>query len=230
LSQTIFTPGTVISTNRAGNLPDVIFENPDFVNSANPPTGYELYKGHNTDATQQVENSTQGLIYFRFGEAMLNFAEAKAELGTITQADIDKSINLLRDRVGMIHLVIGNINNDPDWDFPALSPIINEVRRERRVELACEGFRHDDIFRWAAAGKLILNWKPKGAKLEQWLTLFPAEILNKHPVNTNGYIEPFLNISSMATGYKFKVNRDYLSPLPSDQLVLNPKLSQNPQW
>ena len=231
LQQTIFVPGTTITTDRPNGAPNVIFQTPDFTNSANVPTGYELFKGHNTDATQQVENSTQGLIYFRFAEVLLNFAEAKAELGTLTQGDLDISINLLRNRVGMSHLLMGVITPDPHWEFPGLSPIINEVRRERRVELACEGFRHDDIFRWAAANTLIVNWQPKGAKLKQWATQFTAETLNKYPTDVNGYIEPFKNISSMANGYQFKTDRDYLWPIPNDQLVLNPKLGpNNPGW
>lgn len=231
LQQTVFVPGTAITTNRANGAANVVFARPDFTNSANVPTGYELYKGHNTDALQQVENSTQALIYFRFAEVLLNYAEAKAELGAITQADLDVSVNLLRNRVGMTPLSIGGITTDPNWKFPSLSPIINEVRRERRVELACEGFRHDDIYRWAAGGILITNWKPKGAKLAQWATMFTPETLSKYPTDANGYIEPFKNIGSMANGYQFKVSRDYLWPLPSDQLVLNPKLGpNNPGW
>ena len=231
LQQTIFVPGVAITTNRTGNAPDLIFEKPDFANSANVPTGYELLKGHITSAAQQGENSTQALIYFRFAEVLLNYAEAKAELGTLIQADVDKTINKLRQRAGMIQMDISNIITDPAWKFPQLSPVINEVRRERRVELACEGFRHDDIYRWAAADELIVNWKPKGAKLKQWATLFPADVLNKYPVDSNGYIEFFKNIPGMNAGYQFKVNRDYLLPIPADQLVLNPALgNNNPGW
>jgi hypothetical protein len=230
LQQTIFTPGMVITSNRS-NAPDVIFTKPDFANSANVPTGYELLKGNISDASQQVENSTQALIYFRYAEVLLNFAEAKAELGTLTQADADKSINKLRSRVNMPYLNIGNIVSDPAWIFPELSPVINEIRRERRVELACEGFRHDDIFRWGAAKALLAGWQPKGAKLKQWATLFPASVLNKYPVDGNGYIVPFGNVPAMTGGYKFNDKRDYLSPLPSDQLVLNPALGgNNPGW
>ncbi len=231
LRQTIFVPGDAITTGRAGNAPDLLFQNPDFVNSANAPTGYELLKGNNTSASQQVENSTQALIYFRYAEALLNYAEAKAELGTLEQSDVDKSINLLRQRIGMIPLDLNTITADPLWKFPGLSPVINEVRRERRVELACEGFRHDDIYRWAAADELIVGWQPKGAKLNQWVTLFPADVLNKYPVDAQGYIEPFKNVPAMSAGYKFNTNRDYLMPLPADQLVLNPALGpNNPGW
>ncbi|WPU92842.1 RagB/SusD family nutrient uptake outer membrane protein [Mucilaginibacter sabulilitoris] len=231
LRQTIFTNGAVITSNRAGGAPDVIFTKPDFANSANAPTGYELLKGNISDASQQVENSTQALIYFRFAEALLNFAEAKAELGILTQGDADKSINKLRGRVGMPSLNISGIVNDPDWTFPDLSPVINEVRRERRIELACEGFRHDDIFRWAAAKTLIAGWQPKGAKLKQWATLFPAAVLSKYTVDSKGYILPFGKVPALTNGYKFNNNRDYLLPLPSDQLVLNPALGgNNPGW
>jgi hypothetical protein len=231
LGQTVYLPGSVITTNRPGGVPDVIFDVPDLTNGANPPTGYELFKGQNTDYAQQsTDLSTQALIYFRYAEALLNFAEAKAELGTLTQADLDKSINLLRDRVNMPHLELDDITSDPNWAFPDLSPVINEVRRERRIELACEGFRHDDIMRWAAAGRLIHGWQPKGPKLGQWLTLFTPETLNKYPAGADGYIEPYKNIPAMANGYQFNVNRNYLWPLPADQLTLNPGLRQNPGW
>lgn len=231
LAQTIFTPGKAISTNRPGGQPDVIFDKPDFANSANVPTGYELLKGHITNAATQVENSTQAMIYFRFAEVLLNYAEAKAELGILTQQDVNNSINQLRQRAGMITLQLNAIVNDPAWKFPGLSPVINEVRRERRVELACEGFRHDDIFRWAAAGNLIKNRKPLGARLKQWQTLFTPEILNKYPVNGDGYIEFFKNVPAMTGGFHFRENKDYLLPLPADQLVLNPKLlPNNPGW
>jgi hypothetical protein len=64
----------------------------------------------------------------------------------LTQEDVDKTINLLRDRVAMPHLFLG-IFKPIQLDFPELSPEINEIRRERRVELALEGFRWDDIAR-----------------------------------------------------------------------------------
>jgi starch-binding outer membrane protein, SusD/RagB family len=85
---------------------------------------------------------------------MLNFAEAKAELGTLTQADLDMSINKLRDRVGMPHLTL-NPPMDPRYASWGVSSNIVEIRRERRVELFMEGFRYDDLRRW----KLGKNWK-----------------------------------------------------------------------
>lgn len=205
-------------------------------------TGYQLYKGLTTDGIQhEVGKGIQGLIYYRYAEALLNYIEAKAELGTVTQADVDKTINLLRKRVGMPNLVIANIATDPNWDFPGLSPLINEIRRERRVEFAVEGYRHDDIWRWAAAGVLIKGWKPKGAKRAQFLGI-PVDfkdpskgthdqlVLGHYPIDENGYIFPYKNNVVGANGYNFRVDRDYLNPLPSDQLLLNPSLKQNPGW
>ena len=104
---------------------------------------------------QQFEETPS--ILYRYAEVLLNYAEAKAELGTITQDDIDITIKELRDRVNMPNLSLSNISADPNWNFPTLSPIINEVRRERRVELVAEGFRWDDIARWAAADELIVG-------------------------------------------------------------------------
>ncbi|MNI73707.1 SusD family protein [compost metagenome] len=128
-------------------------------------------------------------------------------------------------------LVIAAIATDPNWIFPMLSPVINEVRRERRVELACEGYRRDDIYRWAAADELLVGWKPKGAKKAQFAGAIDAGTLAKYPEDANGYIEWFKSNTALTTGYRFNIDRDYLSPLPTNQLTLNPALKpQNPGW
>jgi hypothetical protein len=194
-------------------------------------TGYQLYKGHNPDFSQHQPNTgTNSVIYYRFAEALLINAEAKAELGTITQADLDKTINKLKARVGMPSLNLSEIPVDTKREFPNLSAIINEVRRERRVELAAEGFRREDLYRWAAMGLKIRDWKPKGAKRAQWEGIVASNVLDAFPVDSEGYIELFKNVSSMANGYQFKPERNYLFPLSTDQLLLNPALKQNPGW
>jgi hypothetical protein len=198
-------------------------------------TGYQQYKGLNIAKDQHdVGKGTQGLIYFRYAEVLLNYIEAKAELGKASQADVDATINLLRGRVGMTPLVIAAIVPDPNWQFPTLSPFINEVRRERRVELAIEGYRHDDIWRWAAAGTLIKGWVPKGAKRAQFEAMVSGSELttvkNLYPVDDKGYIAPYKNNVIGANGFNFRTDRDYLNPLPTNQLLLNPNLKQNPGW
>lgn len=186
------------------------------------PSGYVLRKGYDARVQYQIPQyeETPGIIY-RYGEVLLNFAEAKAELGTITQDDIDKSIKLLRDRVGMPNLTLSAIAADPAWDFPTLTPIINEVRRERRVELASEGFRFDDIMRWAAADELIIGKRPHGFKAAQLA-------VNPYPVGADGFLDPYQQ--KLPAGYGFKIGRDYLNAIPKDQLLLNPALVQNPGW
>jgi starch-binding outer membrane protein, SusD/RagB family len=186
------------------------------------PSGYVLRKGYDNREIYQIPQyeETPGIIY-RYGEVLLNFAEAKAELGTITQNDIDKSIKKLRDRVGMPNLILSEITVDPNWDFPTLSPIINEVRRERRIELAAEGFRYDDIMRWAAADELIVGKRPHGFMASQLAT-------NPYPVDAKGFLDPYQQ--KLPAGYGFKIGRDYLNAIPKDQLLLNPALIQNPGW
>lgn len=188
----------------------------------NAPTGYIIKKGYNPQVIYHVPQyeETPRIIY-RYAEVLLNFAEAKAELGTITQTDINKSIKKLRDRVSMPNLILATITNDPEWHFPDLSPVINEIRRERRVELSLEGFRSEDIKRWAAADELIVGKRPKGFLASQITA-------NPYPVDEEGFLDPYQE--KLPNGYQFKVNRDYLDPIPKDQIVLNPELTQNPGW
>ncbi len=230
LAQTICTPGDLITVN--SGIPNALFDFPTFRgnNEITCTTGFQIYKGGTTDAAQRYDSWT-GAIIFRYAEVLLNFAEAKAELGTLTQADLNKSINLLRTRVGMPALSLVPVA-DPNKAFPALSDIINEVRRERRVELAIEGKRFDDLMRWAAADELIVGKRLLGFKIigsGAMATEFAPEINNSILVNAQGYIDPYKN--TIPTGFGFKVGRDYLSPIPSEQIILSKdNIVQNPGW
>lgn len=188
----------------------------------NSPAGYVNRKGYNPLKVYHVPQyeETPGIIY-RYVEVLLNYAEAKAELGTISQGDIDISIKKLRDRVGMPNLNLAAITVDPDWDFPDLSPTINEIRRERRVELAAENLRSFDLKRWAAMDELIAGKRPKGFLASQ-ITV------NPNPVDGDGFLDPYQ--TKIPDGYGFNVGRDYLNAIPKDQLLLNPNLTQNPGW
>lgn len=122
----------------------------------------------------------------RCAEVLLNYAEAKAELNELTQTDIDISLNLLRRRAGM-----PDFNMNPSVDplsaakFGTISPLLQEVRRERRVELAFEGFRFDDLMRWNA-GK-VLEKVPEGL-------YFPS--LGKFDLTGDGVADIYLIPSS----------------------------------
>ena len=131
-------------------------------------TGYQPIKfvQEPTASGGQVDRNdrnTNDLPVYRYAEVLLNYAEAKAELGTLTQGDLDISVNLLRDRAGMndAHLNMAAANANPDrylsakeTGYPNVSGsnkgVILEIRRERAVELNQEGFRFDDLVRWKA--------------------------------------------------------------------------------
>lgn len=234
LSQTIFVDD---KKHIVWQDPQLLFTLPTFEgdNSTNTSTGYQVCKGHAGRMEEYYTNKgTTGCIYFRYAEILLIYAEAKAELGTIEQADINKTINRLRGRVGMPGLQMNAITTDPQWEF-AVSPLLNEIRRERKIELVCEGFRVDDIFRWAAADEVIKGKKPLGAYRAQWENRSDASAAFKNalkqlPVDVNGYIAPYDKYGAMDEGYQFNLDRDYLKPLPTEELVLNPQLKQNPGW
>lgn len=219
---------------------NTFFQYPTFNEAFNlrDNSGYSLYKGNRGDYVEyQSMLCYQGVIYGRYAEALLIYAEARAELGEITQNDIDKTINALRRRVGMNEglLNMNSITADPKWEFSGISPILNEIRRERKVELICEGFRHDDIYRWAAADEIIVGKRPKGATWEQWRDYPDASDIFLSswavlPVDEDGYIDPYRNFPALNNGYRFNLNRDYLSPLSTNDLTLNSKLKQNPGW
>jgi hypothetical protein len=234
LRQTVFFNGDTVISNLPGATPIKSFTYPALVSGTPCTTGYQIKKGLSTDFFQDIHNGpggTTGVIYMRYAEILLTYAEARAELGLINQNDVDITINKLRDRVKMPHLNLANIPLDPNWAFPQLSPIINEVRRERRVELACEGYRLNDICRWAAAPVLIVGKQPLGAMVKQFLTVIPTVVIGKNIfVNSQGYIEPYAKVTSMAGGYSFNVNRDYLLPITLQETTVNPKIKQNPGW
>jgi len=186
------------------------------------PAGYIIRKGCDPDETNIIYNNEENpSIVYRYAEVLLNYAEAKAELGALTQEDVNKTIKKLRDRVDMPNLILDEITTDPNWNFPELSPVINEVRRERRVELVGEGHRWDDIARWAAADELIVGMRPIGATAAQY-ELVP------YPVDEDGFLDPYQNI--LPNGYEFDLGRDYLTSIPIQEIVLNPNMEQNPGW
>lgn len=200
-------------------------------------------------------NTTDAPV-MKLNEVMLNYIEAAAELAdlgqyTLTQADFDKTINAIRDRQStqMPHVTLaGNalkVNgveiNDPDRDA-TVKPIIWEIRRERRVELAYEGLRFNDLRRW---GKLEYADMVKNKKLNMgaWINKadYPenAEALAKITLcdengkivtGNEGYIMPITEVAKM----RVMADKDYLYPIPVDQITMYEthgfKLTQNPGW
>ncbi|HTN38028.1 MAG TPA: RagB/SusD family nutrient uptake outer membrane protein [Arachidicoccus sp.] len=197
---------------------------------------------------EEIMNDNRGLSnvnptdapIIRLGEVMVNYAEAAAELGGLTQQDLNMSINKLRSRpggnlpplqvMGGLPAVNGVVYDDPKRD-PTVSSMIWEIRRERRVELSMEGVREDDLRRWKKLDYLDMTKHPdlnRGAwiKKSDYPNLSSSVVLENGA--SEGYIKP-------ATALRvFSDNRVYLSPLPLDQIQLykdhGVTLTQNPGW
>lgn len=247
LAQTIRTPGykrvdgaTVLAPSYGGTV-----------------TGYQLTKFVTSAVNDANSKSPNPLPVFRYGEVLLNFAEAKAELGTLTQGDLDKSAKKLRDRVNMpgINLMFSNSNPDPylaaqyTHVSSANKGVILELRRERRIELVMEGFRWNDLIRWKEGHLLTEQFKgayfPGTGNYDldgdgktdlviytgnqpvvpdaQFLKLDVDISLENGSAGGNIVVNP-------NTPKTFREERDYLFPLPSQDLLLNPNLKQNPNW
>lgn len=130
-------------------------------------SGYHQIKGY-TNTTDNIAAGSIDVPSYRYAETLLIFAEARAEQGVLTQTDLDQTANLLRARVQMPAMNLATANAFPDPILAAQFPdvkgnnqgVILEIRRERRVELALEGFRYDDLMRWHG-GKLLTK-QPEG--------------------------------------------------------------------
>jgi hypothetical protein len=198
------------------------------IGTATAPTGYMIIKCLSPDPAQwNAGQSTLDLFVFRYAEILLNEAEAKAELGQCTQAVIDQTINKLRDRVAMPHMIIASLVKDPKSIFPTLPVLLDEIRRERRIELAADGFRFNDLLRWKA-GTLINNPETiLGMKLIPSVRAqYPSSQVSGVQTDANYYIRIYTNINARTWNDKM-----YLYPIPTQELTLNPKLlPQNPGW
>ncbi len=221
--------------------------------NSNVPTGYMQSKYRNPLREQNEANqSTFDLYVFRYAEVLLIYAEAKAELENINQSDLDKTINKLRARLDSPDLPNGKmgrltmtpptdpnsitITGEPRYGYE-IPPLIYEIRRERRIELAFEGFRWDDIVRWNA-GKLIENPKTiygitTNKNIEKdYNDYFDSDIFsNVQTVKISDWdgekelVAPYGNVTRKWD------DRLYLHPIPKEEISLsNGSLEQNPGW
>ncbi len=197
------------------------------IGTSTTSTGYMPIKGRSSDIKYWNANqSTLDFFIFRYAETLLIDAEARAELGTCDQGVVDRTINKLRDRVGMPHMIIGNLVKDPKSLFPNIPVLIDEIRRERRIELASEGFRFDDLHRWNA-GSLMSNPEAiLGMKLLPALKAqYPPSQVSTIVVNSDNYIRVYPSYSKFPWDDKM-----YVYPIPVQEITLNPQISQNQGW
>lgn len=193
----------------------------------------------------------------RYAEVLLNYAEAKAELGTLTDADWEKTIGALRGRAG----ITGGLDKKPTTADPYMmsiytgvtDPVILEIRREREIELILEGLRLNDMKRWAC-GKL---WETAA-----WDGIYIPALNTPLDLNGDGTNDVFVTEDSKYSGpYKsiamytcdnlkvvkladdtkggYRLNYEisrvwndnmYIYPIPEIVIQKNPNLKQNPGW
>lgn len=241
LAQIIRTPGYT----RIGKTQKLVT---DFTVSLTGYQGIKYVTGTDQDA---YNTNTNDLPVYRYAEVLLNYAEAKAMLGELTQAAADKSINLVRRRAGMPDLNVANIA--PDAQLAALyqnehDPVVLEVRRERRIELAAEGFRYQDLMRWKEGHLLATAFygmyiPAKGEMDLDGNGVNDVAIVDAKPNPANPAIQYYiLNDKKLDEGTKgklmvfpsllktFREDKHYLFPLPLNELTLNTHLEQNPNW
>ena len=228
MSMSLVVPGT--------EIPQCWYPEPaeawPFYPQRNANTGYTTYKFLSENA---ASNESPGLGFgfdfhiIRYAEILLIYAEATFEKSeAISDADLDKSINLLRQRVNMPALTNS---------FAATHGLNmrTEIRRERTVELAFEGFRYDDLRRWKTA-EIELPMDIKGAKIKgtPWASPIIVEGQDRNPytnaswqnrTDANGFL-----IVENAAGRTFNAAKHYLMPLPTREILINPALEQNPNW
>lgn len=194
-------------------------------------TGYHIRLG--IDTTFVSGNGETALPIIRYAEGLLAYAEAAAELEMWSDDIANKTLKALRERAGVKYLAPAKDANFTDFGY-VLTPVLQEIRRERRSELALQGFRLDDLMRWKA-DKLIVGKRGKGAYVGDESILFKSyspdnqkRIRERLTLDDNKWADPMAG--TLPSGYQFHADRDYLLPIPPSELELNKKLKQNPKW
>ena len=209
MEMTIFKTGDVFINTTIPSTKFVLYS-PTYSFSA---TGYKSRKYYDAQAISapQFEDN----IIFRYAEVLLIYAEAKYELdGNISDQDLDLSINLIRARVGMPKLTNAFVTENG-------LDMREEIRREWRVEFAIEGeHRYWNLIRW------------KTAEIELPKPIYGIRYFaSEFPTNIKPVLTPdSITIVQSASTRHFDPKKDYLWPLPSQELGRNTNLYQNPGW
>lgn len=186
-------------------------------------TGYMYKKCGVEDAFTYVPSAVYvDEILLRYAEVLLIYAEAIYELdGQISDADLDRTVNQLRDRFKGDENCLPHLTN-AFVEQHGLN-MREEIRRERRAELSGEALRYDDIIRWKIA-ETELARAILGAKFDQdaYPNLKPGKDIY---LDEEGFI-----LVQKKEARSFDVNKNYLYPLPLREISLNPNLKQNPGW
>jgi hypothetical protein len=183
-------------------------------------TGYRVRKLVSVDPDGFIWGRNHEFKHvLKYSEVLLNLAEALYEKnGAITDTDLNRTINLLRDRGGVAALT-NALASDNGLNMR------DEIRRERTIELAYDGFRLSDLRRWKTAVD-ELNQHIRGVNLGNgsWNEIFP-DVDTSYPMDADGF-----RIVEDASTRQF-ADKNYLFPLPTQQIQLSDGvLTQNPGW
>jgi hypothetical protein len=191
---------------------------PGFSGSNATHTGFMIRKflDETLDATQF--RGEYDFKEFRYAEVLLILAEALYEKnGSISDADLNRTINVVRSRVNMPALTNAFVTTN------SLN-MRDEIRRERTVELAFEGFRRDDLRRWKLA-ETVMPQALRGVKFAgtEYETRYGT--VSGLQLDANGYV-----VAEPAAGRQFSA-KHYLDPIPLQQIQLSKgTLTQNEGW
>lgn len=213
-------------------------------------TGYQVIKFNiDDDSYETVGNSYNSLPIFRMGEIVLNYAEAKAELGEFDTNVWNVSIRPLRERAG----VVGNPPTAADpylveyFDNSISDMYLLEVRRERAIELFFEGQRWDDLMRWRMGDLFRKSWSSMYIPAKNTVYDLTGNGATRYAVVDTAPADPevgviYIDLSKRSeytydNGYLIINNSDifwetkkYMFPLPTNVVVKNPNLGQNFGW
>ncbi|GGH15548.1 RagB/SusD family nutrient uptake outer membrane protein [Sphingobacterium alkalisoli] len=218
MTQTILMPGTHYINAQHG--PDSCVA--AFTTRPETRTGYKLWKFMG-ELMKESNNASYDYHIIRYPEVLLIWAEATYEKdGLISDDLLQQTINVIRSRVGVEMPPLTNgfaIANGLD--------MLTEIRRERTVELAFEGFRRDDLRRWKTAETelkpALRGIKYQGTEYEDLQVLNSG---NPGVVDSEGFL-----IIDPASARFFDTPKHYYYPVPLDETYLNPNLlPNNPGW
>lgn len=265
LTQTVCKPGeyvTIYLTGVTDPSNGIIYPALGYNSNGSAMTGYRFIKHWMGDKVEEdaTTNGVQAGIEFRYAELLLTYAEVKYELyGTLSQNDVDLTINALRKRAGFdfstyptARLIVGQEPADPRLDKIysekldySVSPLLREIRRERRVELALENHRYEDLMRWKAGNLLTVPLRGM-----QFTDEMQKLYNGSHNDRKNGGVAVKVTIGKdifidkdgfiicyPKSPYKKTINGvlpwsdyRYLWPVPAEEIRMNPNLTQNPGW
>ena len=177
-------------------------------------TGYYLKKWVNNISCKQGETYAHAWPVFRYTEILLNAAEAVNEAEGPSAAY--EYINPIRQRAGM-----------PDFSGLTKEQLRDRIRNERRIELSFEDHRMWDLRRWKAYEGVTLSNEQAKPRYQQLLNLYGVKITGADvqgaPTFTYG---PAETVNTRV----FNTPKNYLFPIPANEVKRAPNLSQNPGW